>query len=445
MKNNSKKLIAILFAIHTGFAVAGEGILPVPDYSGNLLERSTLTGDWKGVRQNLAEKGLQVDLKVVTTYLNMFSGGIKKNDNAVSTQSLLLQFDTGKADLWPGGLLKLRVESRLGETIERTGAFSPVYANALFPNDVNHVNEDSIGLTELVYTQFLLPQFGVFGGLINTTEGDANELAGSLSSTAHFMNSSFLFSLGEIRTVPSVSLGGGVIFIPADWLTGTVAFLDTQESATKNPFDTNKGTTVSTEWKAKYDLGGLPGAQTFGFLYAFDNEFRTSDQDPRGSFPQGIIIGRTPVTANDSWAFYHNAHQYLQWEDGKGWGVFTRFGFADKKTNPIDWSFAAGISGNGLMSARPNDAFGIGYYHLGLINTPLFTALDLNDENGLEVWYNAELTPWFHVTADFQYIDSAFGKPKFSRLPPGIVAAVAGKVPEGDSAWIFGLRTEIKF
>ena len=445
MKITSNKTIAILFALNTNLAVAGEGIIPTPDYTGSLLERSTVTGDWGGVRQDLANNGLQADFKVVTTYQNMFDGGIDRDDGFVSTQDLHIQLDTGKADLWPGGLLKFRVQSRVGDSLKGVGGFSPTNANALFPNDLDNINEDTIGITELVYTQFLSPQFGILAGLINTTEGDANELAGSLSSSSHFMNSSFLLSLGELRTVPSSTLGAGFIFIPTDWLMGSIVILDTEESATENPFDTSSGSTLTTEWKAKYEIGGLPGAQTFGFLYAFDNEFRSTDQDPRGSFPPGLITGRSPNTVSDSWAFYHNAHQYIQYEDGRGWGVFTRFGINERESNPIDWTAAVGISGKGLLDFRPNDTFGIGYYHLELTDTRLFDALDINDENGFEVWYNAEITPWFHLTADLQIIDTAFDKPEFKNLPPGVVKAIIGEIPEGESAWIIGLRTEIKF
>ena len=178
MKSTSKKTIAILFALNTSFAVAGEGIIPTPDYSGSFYERSTLTGDWRGVRQDLANNGLQADFKVVTTYQNMFDGGIDRDDGFVSTQDLRIQLDTGKADLWAGGLIKLRVQSRFGDALEDVGSFSPTNTNALFPNDLDNINGDTIGITELTYTQMLSPQFGILAGLVNNTEGDANELAG---------------------------------------------------------------------------------------------------------------------------------------------------------------------------------------------------------------------------------------------------------------------------
>ena len=442
--NNIILAAMTLFAgCFSALVYSGDGLLPTPDYSGDLLTRSTLTGDWNGARHNLAENGLHFDLRIVTTYQNLFEGGINEFDSFVSTQDLLIQLDTGKADLWPGGLLKLRVESRVGEAVSNgaTGGISPVNNDAIFPNDSNNVNEETIGLTEVTFTQFLSPHFGIFGGLLNTADGDANELAGKPRSDAHFLNSSFLYSLVEARTTPTVTLGGGIVIIPTDWITGSIIAYDTEESATHNPFKTAKGTSVATEWTFKHQVSDLPGAQTYGFLYGFDNEFAEFNQDPRTSIPR-LVSGNGIQRKGSSWAFYHNAHQYLQWENGRGWGVFTRFGIADRDTNPIHWSAAVGISGTGIFDARPNDTFGIGYYHLELTDTPIFNFLDLNDENGVELWYNAAITPWFHVTADMQVIDTALGNPGLGIIPPGFISI---GLPKSKTAWIFGLRTEIKF
>ena len=114
---------------------------------------------------------------------------------------------------------------------------------------------------------------------------------------------------------------------------------------------------------------------------------------PRVPLLPNLVSGNGIEKEGSSWAFYHNTHPYLQWYDGQGWGVFTRFGIAERNTNPVDWSAVVGISGKGIFDARPNDSFGIGYYSLEINDTPIFNFLDLNDENGAELWYNAEITP----------------------------------------------------
>jgi porin len=48
--------------------------------------------------------------------------------------------------------------------------------------------------------------------------------------------------------------------------------------------------------------------------------------------------------------------------DQQGLGLFARFGFADKETNPVEWAISGGVGGRGLIPSRDNDNFGIGYY-----------------------------------------------------------------------------------
>ena len=45
----------------------------------------------------------------------------------------------------------------------------------------------------------------------------------------------------------------------------------------------------------------------------------------------------------------------------RGIGVFARFGFADKDTNPTEWAVSGGIGGRGLIPSRDNDCFGVGF------------------------------------------------------------------------------------
>ena len=51
-----------------GGTAKSKGILPVPDYSGDLRSRSYLTGDWGGVRSEWADKGFQATTITVELY-----------------------------------------------------------------------------------------------------------------------------------------------------------------------------------------------------------------------------------------------------------------------------------------------------------------------------------------------------------------------------------------
>jgi len=83
-------------------------------YSGSFLERSTLTGDWGGLRNELAAHGLTIDLEGIYTFQGVASGGTRSGDTTgnLFNGDLAITLDTQKAGLWPGGLLKVRLDGR---------------------------------------------------------------------------------------------------------------------------------------------------------------------------------------------------------------------------------------------------------------------------------------------------------------------------------------------
>src|SRR5689334_10648882 len=54
---------------------APQGMLPVPDYSGDLWTRSRLTGDWGGARNDLTRKGIQFDVDFTQIVQSVVDGG----------------------------------------------------------------------------------------------------------------------------------------------------------------------------------------------------------------------------------------------------------------------------------------------------------------------------------------------------------------------------------
>jgi hypothetical protein len=85
-----------------------------------------------------------------------------------------------------------------------------------------------------------------------------------------------------------------------------------------------------------------------------------------------------------------------------------------------------------------------------LIEAPIFELLDLGDEDGFEAWYNFAVTPWLHVTADLQVIDTALGQPLAALSPQfghgGLILERLGGPPkDSDMAYIGSLRTKLQF
>lgn len=113
---------------------------------------------------------------------------------------------------------------------------------------------------------------------------------------------------------------------------------------------------------------------------------------------------------------------------GKGLGVYGKAAIADGNPNPVQGSFVGGFAGHGIVPTRPEDAFGIGYYYYNLsddLQSGIAGALPLDDEQGVELFYNVALTGWLRLTANLQWIDPA--RARFS------------------DAWAAGLRASVTF
>jgi porin len=80
------------------------------------------------------------------------------------------------------------------------------------------------------------------------------------------------------------------------------------------------------------------------------------------------------------------------------------------------------------LSTRRNSAFGIGYYYYEFssdLRSAVAPLVNLKNEQGVEIFYNFAITPWFGVTADLQWIDPANG--------------------DNYDAWVGGVRANITF
>ena len=183
-------------------------------YSGDFLNRSTLTGDWGGVRNDLAKKGVTFDMNVTQTEQGVVGGGKSSSWEYGGRGDLMLKIDTGKLGLWPGGFLTAEVEGNWGHGVNgNTGALFPVNTNQIFPVP----EQDGVAMPALNFAQFLSEYFGVVAGKLDTvTSGDMNEFAHGTygKGDTQFMNLSLNFNPVLLMTVPYSTLGAGMIILP---------------------------------------------------------------------------------------------------------------------------------------------------------------------------------------------------------------------------------------
>lgn len=395
-----------------------KGILPIPDYSGDIPSRSTITGDWGGARTRLANKGIQVGINWTQSVQSVLDGGRDTQTEYGGSLDYTASLDLMRMGLLPGAVIKLRAESRYGDSVNaRSGAILPVNTDAYFPL-TDEVDEDvAITLTNLLWTQFLSERFAVSAGKIDTLDGDPNEFA-SGRGRSQFMNANFVFNPALALRLPYSTLAAGVLVIPNEHITISSSLLNTVDSSTTTGFDDfGDGLTWITEADFQYRIAGRPGGANAGFLYSFDQDFA----EIKGRFIFEPGEGLSLEAERESWAAYGSAWQYLFTEDEpaapinlgngqpdhQGVGIFARAGFADPDTNPVAWAASAGIGGRGIIPTRDNDTFGIGYYFARIRPLRFSGIANIDDHSeGVEVFYSIAITPAARFTIDFQAVES---------------------------------------
>ena len=94
----------------------------------------------------------------------------------------------------------------------------------------------------------------------------------------------------------------------------------------------------------------------------------------------------------------------------RGIGVFGRVGYAPKSTNTITRDASVALFARGLWDSRQYDSFGVGYYY-NAISEPFKNAIEqltagtiLENEKGIEVFYDFAITPAIRVEPGYQHV-----------------------------------------
>lgn len=426
---------------------AGEASPPTP-YSGDVWTRSTLTGDWGGLRNQLAEKGVTLDLSVTQVGQGVVRGGKSGAWQYGGRGDIVMNIGSQKLGLWPGAFLNLEAEGNWASAVNRnSGALMPVNNSQILP-----LPGENFDLISLNFSQFLSPYFGLTIGkyaTITATSGDMNEFAHGKGDT-QFMNMAFNFNPILAFTVPYSTLGTGVIVLPTkDPKEAIVTVMVLQANGQPNTsgfgdLDGNKISFVA-EGRLRTDFFSLTGHQLFGT--SFSNEkFISIDQRL-----SSIVETRALDGKKGSWNLYYNFDQYL-YEPKKGAdrgvGLFGRLGVSDGDPNFMKFFGSFGVGGKGAFDSRPLDQFGLGYYFINnsnpTIQGPIRTRNFLRDEYGFEAYYNFAITPWLQLTPDIQVVRGA-QKDQIS-----IGSGPLGLLPRIDrksigTATILGLRLNMVF
>src|SRR5215510_13214644 len=351
-------VLAVL-GISLNIQVGAQDTTPKDPYAGDFWSRSTLTGDWGGLRNEWAQKGVTIDLNVTQIGQGVVNGGKSSAWQYGGRGDLTINLDSQKLGLWPGGFFNLELEGNWALSVNRnTGALMPVNTSQILPLPPG----DIFGVPAWNFAQFLSPYFGLTLGkfaTITDISGDMNDFAHGKGAT-QFMNMAFNFSPLLAFTVPYSTLGAGIVVLPTKdpkEAIVTLFVLSTNGVATTSGFEDLNGNaiTVAGEGRVRTDFFGLTGHQLFGTSFS-NKKFTSIDQRLRS-----IIETNSLTPEKVSWNIFYNFDQYL-YEPKKGAdrgiGVFGRLGVSDGNPNFMNFFDSFGVSGKVIFEVRPFDKFG---------------------------------------------------------------------------------------
>jgi porin len=403
--------------------------------AGDFRDRTQLSGDWGGLRTDLARHGFFFDLYSTSALQNVASGGLKTGSTSIQNTQLSINVDTGRAGLWSGGILHFSLESRYGSSSPQNtftaGSSVPQYTGLAYPGPF-FVHD--VLPTEYFLLQALTPKFAVILGKANVLTHADQTFFGD-NSKYYFANLNFNKNPMALNFYNTYALAAIGIWTPSKWLTAVAGVYDPNTEA--NNFATKAFDHVNAYGIAifSYKLGHhLPG-QSWA-QYNWTNKPKIDLSSPFGQLspsdvPQavGTLLGTPSSQAlptnykSTSWVTVGNFAQYLFVKDHpgaiaeklgsgqplRGIGLFGRIGYAPEETNPITRDASVALFANGLSDHRPNDSFGLGIYHNG-ISQPLkndfarLAGATAKNEQGLEVFYDVAITPAIRLIPSYQHI-----------------------------------------
>lgn len=403
---------------------------------GEFRSRTQLSGDWGGLRTDLARGGLFFDLYSTSAYQNVASGGLTTGNAFIQNTQLSINVDTGRAGLWSGGAVHVTLESRHGSSSPQNtftvGSTVPQYTGLAIPGPFN---VHDVLPTEYFLFQSLTPTFAVLLGKTNVLTHADQTLFGN-SYRYYFANLNFNKIPMALNFYNTTSLAALGFWMPSKRITVAAGVFDPNSEADNLATKAFDRVNVYGITVFSYEIGNLTGQSWAQANWT--NKPKIDLTSPFGQLspsgvPQavGVLLGASSAQAlptnykDGSWVTLGNFSQYLFVKDHpgavadklgsgqplRGIGLFGRVGYAPEETNPVTRHASVALFANGLFDNRPNDSFGLGIYHNG-ISQPLkndITRLTeatatLKNEQGLEVFYDVAITPAIRLIPSYQHI-----------------------------------------
>jgi porin len=426
--SDSTKVESSSNAVAEGRPGFGIKTIEVEEPEPDLWNRPTLTGNWNGTREVIAESGVSFSLGYKADNISNLSGGMERKGSYLHNIDLVIGGDGEKLLNWKGGSFLIHAMSNNG------AGFSKFVGDGQIASNI-----DAPKMTKLYQAW---AQQSLMGGRLSFLAGlyDLNSEFYVTKPSVLFMNSSFVVGKELSQTGlngPSIFPNPSVAFRakmqPSNAVSFQIAAFDAVPGSPNDPtspsftMGSDEGAFVIGEaafsWKGIEEESIGAGKYTFG-LWTYTSAF----EEVHANTVSGAAVRST---ANSGFYFLAEQSLYAETED-QGLSLFTRLGFANGRINQYGSNLSLGLVYVGAFPERDADKIGFAGTFANnsseYKNATLLTGASVaSAELTLELTYRALVTPWLAVQPDFQYI-----------INPGTD-------PSLESASVFGTRFEIGF
>lgn len=356
--------------------------------------RQTLTGNWGGARESLAKDGIILQPRVTGFYQ------VSDADKWEFATKLDMKayFNGAKIGL-SKFTLAAQIEENLGQSLNnRGGTVLPVNTAMAFPG-IKGSDRFDVSSLYMIYSPSRA--LNILLGKINLVE---------LVSTTRFHGGAGIdgfMHIGQLAPPDGVTppyMLGTVISLNTKKLNYTFMVYDPKSAVNKTGLeDPFKEVTLSAQAELPVKIAGKPGSHTLRVAYS------TKGGVDLGNLNLPAILDGSIDQKADRYLASYTFDQYLMTynDKGEGWGLFGQATLTNGNPNPVKTFFLAGLGGNSFIKNRHQDRWGLGYFYTGFDKSRKESGkalvTPLRDEQGVELFYNYEITPWLHLSGDFQW------------------------------------------
>lgn len=385
--------------------------------------QNKMTGDWDGARTRLHDWGVDIELMYKSETAGNPVGG--KNQGTAYTQQVALggKFDLEKLVGLEGGQFFFTLNSRAGTDLK------PIIGSLRSPQELFGAGEN-VRIAELSYVQKLLENHLEFKVGFSSVGNDfaTSQLYCYFQSGAYCGHTPALAANSGWFNYPTAQWGGRVklqgysdLYVQAG-----VYHVNPTLSNSDGGFNFDLGfrgtgviAPIEFGWLPENGFGGLPGKYKIG-AYVDTSSATNVLHDVNGN--NAGLTGLSRTTVDGRWGAWIQGEQMIYREPGtanRGVTIFGTIATGDPQTAQYTFTGAVGVVQKGIAN-RDSDyiAVAVGRVHTNG-NSVLFqqglnfvTPGSVNvvtDETIYEIGYGAQITPWFLLRPNLQYIQRPGG------------------------------------